>query len=34
VFANAITASEFAPRADPALNPNHPNHSSPVPRIT
>ena len=34
MFANAITASEFAPRADPALNPNHPNHSSPVPRIT
>ena len=34
VFANAITASELAPNADPALKPNHPNQSKPVPKIT
>ena len=34
VLANAITASGFAPRADPALKPNQPNQSSPVPKIT
>ena len=31
VVANADTASAFAPRAEPALKPNHPNHNSPVP---
>ncbi len=31
VFAKAITASPFAPRAEPALKPNHPNQKSPVP---
>ena len=34
VVANAIMASEFAPKADPELNPNHPNHSIPVPSRT
>ncbi|MNS99741.1 hypothetical protein D3C86_1686860 [compost metagenome] len=34
VVANAYTASEDADNAEPALNPNHPNHNIPVPRIT
>ncbi len=34
VVAKAFTAVVLAPRADPALNPNHPNHSIPVPKIT
>src|SRR5579875_152685 len=31
VLTKACTATSFAPRAEPALNPNHPNHSSPAP---
>src|SRR5678809_982549 len=31
VVANAETANEFAPNADPALKPNQPNQSKPVP---
>ena len=31
VVANAETASALAPNADPALNPNQPNQSKPVP---
>jgi hypothetical protein len=31
VVANADTASAFAPKAEPALKPNQPNHSKPVP---
>src|SRR6478672_10992440 len=34
VLTNACAATPFAASADPALNPNHPNHSSPVPRAT
>ena len=34
VVANAIAAWPPADSADPALNPNQPNHSMPVPRIT
>ena len=34
VVANAIAAWPDAASADPALNPNQPNHSMPVPRIT
>jgi len=34
VFAKAMTASELAPKADPALNPNYPNQRRPVPKIT
>ena len=34
VLANATTASKLAPKAEPALKPNHPNQSNPVPRIT
>src|SRR5215217_2292181 len=34
VVAKALTARAFAARADPALNPNHPNHSRPVPNNT
>src|SRR5688572_1564845 len=33
VVANASTAVALAARADPALKPNHPNHSMPVPRM-
>ena len=33
MLAKAITASKFAPRAEPALNPNHPNHNKPVPNM-
>ena len=32
VVTKAFAAAPFAPSADPALNPNHPNHSSPAPR--
>ena len=31
---NATPAKPFAPRAEPALNPNQPNHSKPAPIIT
>ena len=31
VVANAFTANELAPNAEPALKPNHPNQSKPVP---
>src|SRR4051794_8395476 len=34
VVASAVAARLFAPNADPALNPNHPNQSNPVPSIT
>src|SRR5690606_24818963 len=34
VVANAEAAKPFAPKADPALNPNQPNQSNPVPSIT
>src|SRR5512143_2670808 len=34
VTTNAFTARPFAARALPALNPNHPNHKSAVPRTT
>ena len=34
VFTNALDASPLAASALPALNPNHPNHRSPAPRIT
>src|SRR5262249_56253783 len=34
VVANAIAAWPDADNADPALNPNQPNHSKPVPSIT
>ena len=34
VVANASTAVALAASADPALKPNHPNHSMPVPRMT
>src|SRR3954454_19687617 len=32
VFMNAVAARLLAPRADPALKPNHPNHRMPAPR--
>src|ERR1043165_8190919 len=31
VLANAVAATSLAPTADPALKPNHPNQSKPVP---
>src|SRR2546430_17351806 len=34
VFVNARAASPFAASADPALNPNQPNHNSPAPSST
>src|SRR5713101_9815735 len=34
VFVNATAARPFAASADPALNPNQPNHSSPAPSST
>src|SRR5690606_21579358 len=34
VVPNAEAASSLAPPAEPALNPNHPNHSKPVPKMT
>ncbi len=34
VVANAETASVFAAKAEPALKPNHPNQSKPVPIST
>src|SRR6187549_1252590 len=34
VVAKAEAASELAPRALPALKPNQPNHSKPVPKRT
>src|SRR5687768_7749086 len=34
VVAKAETANELAPNADPALKPNQPNHSKPVPIST
>src|SRR5207247_6856459 len=34
VFANARAATPFAARAEPALKPNQPNHSSPAPSST
>ena len=32
VTSRALAARPFAARAEPALNPNQPNHSSPAPR--
>src|SRR2546423_5607569 len=32
VFMNAVAARLLAPRAEPALKPNHPNHKMPAPR--
>jgi hypothetical protein len=34
VFTKAIVATEFAAKADPALNPNQPNHNIPAPKRT
>src|SRR5437762_631123 len=34
VLVNASAAKPFAARADPALNPNQPNHNRPAPRST
>src|SRR2546430_9834181 len=34
VFVNARAASPFAASAEPALNPNQPNHRSPAPSST
>src|SRR5690606_20526373 len=34
VVASAEAAKPFAPNADPALKPNHPNQSNPVPSMT
>ena len=34
VVAKAETAKALAPRAEPALNPNQPNHNRPVPIST
>ena len=34
VLAKEITESKLAPKAEPALKPNQPNHSRPVPKIT
>src|SRR3989442_15804247 len=34
VTTSAFTARAFAARALPALNPNHPNHSTEAPRMT
>ena len=34
VLTRARAAVPFAPRAEPALKPNQPNHSSPAPSIT
>jgi hypothetical protein len=34
VVANALAATPFTASADPALKPNQPNHSSPVPSST
>src|SRR5258705_8807145 len=34
VFAKAFTARLFAANAEPALNPNQPNHNRPVPKST
>ena len=34
VVEKAVTANEEAPTAEPALNPNHPNHNKPVPNKT
>src|ERR1043166_8038018 len=34
VLVNASAAKPLAARADPALNPNHPNHNRPAPRST
>ena len=34
VLINATPANPFAPRAEPALNPNQPNQSNPAPIIT
>jgi hypothetical protein len=34
VFTNAYPASWLAPSAEPALNPNQPNHSNPAPSST
>src|SRR5881396_2306615 len=34
VLTNACAATPFAASADPALNPNQPNHSRPVPSAT
>src|SRR5207237_10713261 len=34
VFTKACAATPFAASAEPALNPNHPNHSRPVPSAT
>ena len=33
-FMNAMPARPFAASAEPALNPNHPNHRSPAPSST
>src|SRR5436309_1441790 len=34
VLTKACAATPFAARAEPALKPNHPNHSRPVPNAT
>src|SRR5256885_16662390 len=34
VFVNASAARPLAARAEPALNPNHPNHKRPAPSST
>ena len=34
VFTNALDAKAFEASALPALNPNHPNHRIPAPKIT
>jgi hypothetical protein len=34
VVPNACAARPLDPTAEPALNPNHPNHNSPVPNNT
>jgi hypothetical protein len=34
VVANAIAPTSLAPRDEPALNPNQPNHKRPVPNST
>ena len=34
VVANAMAAVALAESAEPALNPNHPNHNMPVPSST
>jgi len=33
LFQQAMTARRLAPKADPPLNPSHPNHRKTVPRV-